>query len=473
MVPEQRDPELVVWEGPDDPEHPHNWALWRKLRVVVLLTLLTLVITIQSSIFGTGAEEFAREFHVSNEVTILGTSLFLVGFAVGPPFWAPISERYGRKWPMIIGVIICSFFTLMVPLGPNLGCVLAGRFLSGLFGNAPISIVGGAATDNWNAIDRGIALGVVIGVVFSGPMMGPIIGGFVTAHLHWKWNMWLMVIWGFAMALICAVFLEESYVPVALVHKAKRLRKKTGNPNLTCELEQAGFDFQRLVRVYLVRPWKLFATEPILVFVTIYQSFIYGIVYLFFTSIPIEFKSIRGWQPQLSELPLVALLIGVLIGSMINIFYTKRVLARQVAAARGSLIPEQRLPLMIVGGMMFPAGLFWFAWTSSPGVPWPAMVLAGLPTGTGMFLIWIQCFTYIIDVYLPFANSAIAINSLVRSLFGAGFPLFTPAMYHRLGFSWATSLLAFLGVAMIPVPIVFYRYGQKIRSWSKFSVKDI
>jgi DHA1 family multidrug resistance protein-like MFS transporter len=68
----------VIWDGQDDPEHPHNWALWRKLSVVILLTLLTLVITIQSSIFGTGATAFDKEFGVSNEVGILGTTLFLL-----------------------------------------------------------------------------------------------------------------------------------------------------------------------------------------------------------------------------------------------------------------------------------------------------------------------------------------------------------------------------------------------------------
>ncbi|PCG96608.1 Major facilitator superfamily domain, general substrate transporter [Penicillium occitanis (nom. inval.)] len=350
----------------------------------------------------------------------------------------------------------------MVSLGQNLVTIFLGRFLSGLFGNAPISIVGGAATDNWNAIDRGISLGVVIGAVFSGPMMGPIIGGFVAENLDWRWNLWLMIIAGFAMALICALFLEESYIPRALVKKAKRIRKETGNDKLRTELEEAGIDLNRIVSVYLVRPWM---------FVTIYQSFIYGIVYLFFTSIPIEFKQIRQWDPQLAQLPLCAMLIGVSIGSAINVVYTKRILARQLKQTGSSLIPEQRLPLMIVGGFLFPAGLFWFAWTSDPNVPWPAMVVAGIPTGVGMFLIWIQCFTYLIDVYLPIANSAIAINSLSRSLFGAGFPLFTPAMYDRLGYAWATSLLAFLGVAMIPVPIVFYLYGQRIRSWSKFAVK--
>lgn len=144
----------------------------------------------------------------------------------------------------------------MVSLGNNLATIFLGRFLSGLFGNAPISIVGGAATDNWNAIDRGISLGVVIGAVFSGPMLGPVIGGFVTENLGWRWNMWLMIIAGLAMSIICAIFLEESYIPVALIHKARRLRKETGNPNLRTELEESGIDFKRIATVYLVRPWS-------------------------------------------------------------------------------------------------------------------------------------------------------------------------------------------------------------------------
>ena len=108
----------------------------------------------------------------------------------------------------------------------------------------------------WNAIDRGISLGVVIGAVFSGPMMGPIIGGFVAENLNWRWNLWLMIIAGFAMALICALFLEESYIPRALVKKAKRIRKETGNYKLKTELEEAGIDIHRIVSVYLVRPWS-------------------------------------------------------------------------------------------------------------------------------------------------------------------------------------------------------------------------
>ena len=68
-----------------------------------------------------------------------------------------------------------------------------------------------------------------------------------------------------------------------------------------------------------------------------------------------------------------------------------------------------------------------------------------------------------------FANSAIAGNPFLRSLAGAGFPLFATQMYHTLGVDWATSLLGFLTIAMIPVPILFFIYGEKLRKMSRFS----
>ncbi len=68
-----------------------------------------------------------------------------------------------------------------------------------------------------------------------------------------------------------------------------------------------------------------------------------------------------------------------------------------------------------------------------------------------------------------YANSAIAGNTLIRSLVGAGFPLFASAMYHNLGVPWATSLLGFLTAVMFPVPVLFFIYGKKIRALSRFS----
>ena len=124
---------------------------------------------------------------------------------------------------------------------------------------------------------------------------------------------------------------------------------------------------------------------------------------------------------------------------------------------------------MILGSFILPIGLFWFAWTSSPNITWVPQTLAGIPIGWGILMIFLQGLNYIIDVYMWHANSAIAANTFLRSLAGGGFPLFATAMYHTLGVAWATSLLGFLCIAMIPAPICFFIYGAKIRKMSKFS----
>ena len=73
-----------------------------------------------------------------------------------------------------------------------------------------------------------------------------------------------------------------------------------------------------------------------------------------------------------------------------------------------------------------------------------------------------------LDTYTMNANSALAAMTFVRSCFGAGFPLFATAMFNQLGVPWATSTLAFISLALVPVPILFYKFGARIRSKSKF-----
>lgn len=70
-----------------------------------------------------------------------------------------------------------------------------------------------------------------------------------------------------------------------------------------------------------------------------------------------------------------------------------------------------------------------------------------------------------------FAASVLAANAVLRSLFGAAFPLFTQQMYSNLGIHWAASIPAFLALACIPFPIVFWKYGHKIRARCKYAAE--
>ncbi|KAL5046760.1 hypothetical protein BDW71DRAFT_197409 [Aspergillus fruticulosus] len=465
----------VAFNGPDDKAIPLNWPLPWKIWVTSVVAVLNLIGTIASSIFGTGSEEFRKEFGVSHEVAVLGTTLFLVGYIFGFLTFGPLSERFGRKWPMLLGLTISSVFDIMAAAGKNVPTVLIGRFFGGLFGVAPVAIFGGIVSDCWPVSQRGNAMALAVSLVFSGPTFGPVFGGFIMGSgsqvLNWRWTMWVVVIVGLGASLFCVFVFPETYPPAILRKRARALRRKTENANITTASNKETRGLRELARVYLVRPFWLFTTQPILALLTLYQSFVYGVLFLFYQTYPIAFGEDRKWSTSLKYMPLLAIIVGVFAGSL-GIIITNQVYTRHHShAPDGTYIPESRLPPMIVGGIMVPIGIFWFAWTASPtAVSWASPICASVVTGCGMYLLFIQGFNYIVDCYTSMANSAMGVNGSMRSVFGAVFPLFASQMVHTLGVAKTTSILGGVCVALVPVPVCFWYWGERIRAWSSAKV---
>lgn len=136
------------------------------------------------------------------------------------------------------------------------------------------------------------------------------------------------------------------------------------------------------------------------------------------------------------------------------------------AAAKhgGFAPPEARLIIGMVGSVALPIGMFWFAWTNGPSVHWISPIMAGAPFGFGLTLVFLSVTSYLIDAYVIYAASVLAANTVLRSLFGAAFPLFTHQMYDRLGIHWASSIPAFLALLCVPLPFFFYKFGARIRA---------
>lgn len=336
-----------------------------------------------------------------------------------------------------------------------------------------MAVIGGALADFWGPVERGLALGLFTGAVFIGPVAGPIAGGFIVMNqnLGWRWTAYMTFILAMPLWLIALILCSESYAPVILQQKASRLRFETKNWALHATADEQRVDLRNIAQRYLFRPAAMMAREPILLLVTLYMSFIYGVVYLFLEAYPIAFQEQRHWNLGVGALPFLGITLGVLTGVSIIVYTSQTRFKRKMIANGGKPIPEERLLPMILGAILLPIGLFWFAWTSSPSVHWAAQVLAGIPIGVAVELVLLQGMSYIIDVYLMYANSALAGNMFIRSLFGGGFPMFAAGMYHNLGVDWATSLLGFIAVAFLPCPLLFFIYGEKIRGWSKYSPK--
>ncbi|THC95095.1 hypothetical protein EYZ11_005419 [Aspergillus tanneri] len=182
--------------------------------------------------------------------------------------------------------------------------------------------------------------------------------------------------------------------------------------------------------------------------------------------IPIAFHEVSGTEPQIAALPFLGLAIDIVIAVCCIIYYTLTIYKHQVGSNPGAILPVST-PMIIMGAALLPSGMFWTAWTCHISTLWPVQVAAYIVVGAALFIVSVQGFKYLVDVYLNVVNSAISGNSFARSFFGAGFPLFSTALYHNLGLLWMTSLLRFIALALAPVPVLYFIYGKKIRSFSK------
>lgn len=461
---------VVEFDGPDDPIHPQNWQFKKKLIIGAILAYTSLCSTFTSSLFSASTRDFASYFGISIEVATLSTSLYVLGYAFGPLCWGPFSELKGRKLPIVIGMFGFMVFNFATATAFNLQTFYICRFFTGIFGSCPLAVVAAVFSDMFDNTQRGPAIVVFSATVFLGPMLAPFIGGFIElSGAGWRWNLYLPGLMAALALILNVVFLNETYPPVVLVGKAEELRRVTKNWGIHAKQEEVEVDLKELVTKNLSRPLRLLFTEPVVLALTIYMSFIYGLLYLFLTAYPLVFQGVHHMNAGVGGLPFFGMMAGIFLVAC-YIIWDSRNYNKKLAANGGIPVPEWRLPPVIIGGVLFSAGLFWFGWTGyTRSIHWIVPTLSGLFTGFGLLAIFICCFNYLVDTYLMFAASVIAGNTFLRSIAAAGFPLFARQMFNGLGIQWAGTLLGCFSALLVPIPILFYLYGRKLREKSKFA----
>ncbi|KAL2823232.1 MFS general substrate transporter [Aspergillus cavernicola] len=472
----EEDPYVISWI-PDDPRNPLLTPEWAKWAITLLVSFAAMAVALVSSAYTGGLVEIIEFFEISEIVALLGVTLFVIGFAIGPLFWAPLSELYGRRLVYILSMMTLTVFTAGVAGAENTQTLLILRFFAGSLGSAAMAIPGGVIADIFPAVSRGLAGGVYAAAPFLGPTLGPVIGGFIAESGGWRWVEGFLAIFSGVLLLAIVFLLPETYAPLLLKKRAENLRTITGRVYRTpLEVEETGKSASGLktLSTAFSRPWILLFREPIVFLLSLYMAIIYGILYMLFAAYPIVFQQTRGWSEGTGGLAFLGILIGICLAVLSTFplyFRYKKKALKALSLGHGRLAPEERLPDSFLGAIALPIGLFWFAWTNSPTIHWLAPIASGIPFGFGMVMVFIPIFNYLIDAYTIFAASVIAANSLLRCLFGAIFPLFTNYMFQDLGIHWASSVPAFLALACTPLPFVFYWYGAWIRGHSRYAAE--
>lgn len=261
------------------------------------------------------------------------------------------------------------------------------------------------------------------------------------------------------------LFVPETYGPVIIKRRAASLAKSTGKVYVSnLDKNKPNIRPSEILKRTLARPWVLLFCEPIVLIASTYMAILYGTIYMFLGAFSIVYQQERGWDAGTGGLSFLGLAVGMLFGLAYTILDNRR-----YARLGASATPESRLPPGMVGALALPVGMFAFAWTNGPDVHWAVSIALSAPFGFGCVGVFLSCFNYLMDSYTVYAATVLAASAMLRSFFGAAFPLFVSQMYAALGIHWASSIPAFLTLACLPYPFIMYKFGSAVRSRCKYA----
>ncbi|KAK9641787.1 hypothetical protein V6Z96_009126 [Aspergillus fumigatus] len=417
---------VVDWDGPDDFARPVNWHKKRKWLNVTSVAFLTFLTPLASSMVAPAGGLVIETFNITSEsLASFVVSIYLVGFAVGPLVLGPLSEIYGR-------LRIYQAY-LFVPE------------------------------------ERGAAMSIYSMGPLMGPVVGPIAGGYLAEAAGWRWIFWVISMAGGAVFAFSLVFQTETYEPVLLQRRVDQLRKEAGDMTLRSKLAPNISARDNFIRS-IVRPTKMLFLSPIVAIFSVYLGIVYGYLYLLFTTITPVYQTTYQFSQGAAGLTYLGIGVGSLIGLLIFGTISDKILIYLTKQNDGVREPEFRMPPLIPGSLFVPIGLFWYGWSAEKQLHWMMPIVGTGFVGFGMLASFLPIQTYLVDAFSEHAASVTASMTVVRSLIGAFLPLAGPAMYARLGLGWGNSMLGFIALTMLPLPVVFYYYGKKIRTYPAFQV---
>lgn len=508
---------LTNWT--EDKDNPHNWPPARKYTVTILLSALSFNTLMSSTMVAPGLGRISDDLGISDDSrTQLVLSIYVLAYAAGYFFWAPLSEVYGRKRILEIANIWFFIWNLVCGFAQNEATITVARLFSGAGAAASMAVSLQKAhariyTDNhelgtgsmgeiWQPRQRGRSLAILSTITLLGPCIGPILGGVIAEHSvsSWRWAFWSTSIFNLVLQLLCFRLLHESHAQTILRCRDKC---KPDQSNLS-QIHQSFSTSLGVLTSAFRRPFFLLFTQPASQGLIIYSGLQFGTLYIFLSTLTQPFTDTYDQSLMVASLNYISFGIGQTLGAQVcapitDALYRRR--ANRVThedeadfnkekavnmLADTDKSPELRIYPMIPALFLASSGLLLFGWSIHFKMHWivPDIGMVLFSAGGSAC---VQCINaYMIDTFsniqrctqvtatpesigtqpnINWSASAMASLWAIKSLGGFAFPLFSIKMFNTLGWGWSGSLLALLNIAVgLPVTIVLVKYGSRLRT---------
>ena len=143
------------------------------LLLMLILGSIQAIMPISIDLYLPSLPTIANEFNVSAGAVQFTLAIFLIGVGLGQVVYGPITDKYGRKGPLVVGFVIYILGALACALAPSITVLIAGRFLQALGASAGSVISGAIARDLWRGKVLADRLSVLMLVLGAAPILAP------------------------------------------------------------------------------------------------------------------------------------------------------------------------------------------------------------------------------------------------------------------------------------------------------------
>lgn len=336
----------------------------------------------------------------------------------------------------------------------------------GLLGSPVFSIYGGSVADLFTPEERGPVVALFTLVLQGAPTIGPVPSSFLGPIFPWRWLFGFITIWGGVLAVAVTLFVPET-------EPATIRRKLVKSEGIVVDVEEV--KSSKVWSRALLTPITMLRSEPIMIWTTLYHSFVYGLLFILLEAFPHIYYAHYSMSREQADLVFIAPFIGNVLGVLIYFGYLKpQYEARQrmiqiESGGKSEIEPEARLPGVLLASLLIPIGLFWLTFSAHPDTHYFFPTISGVPIGMGMTLLQLSLFNYYIDLYPTMSASAIAANSTIRGVAATVFPSVGLPLYSSLGIRNANVLLACISCIGLPTGVILYVFGRRLRAASKWA----
>lgn len=166
------------------------------MRLLLLLAALTAFAPMSLDLYLPAFPEIASTYGTDTGSVQLTMSACLLGLGIGQIVWGPTSDRYGRKRPLAIGVVVFIITSLLIPFSPTFGVLVALRFVQALGGSAGIVIARATVRDLFSGVELARAMSLIVTVFALAPVVAPLIGSAVLIVASWQWMFVVLALFG-------------------------------------------------------------------------------------------------------------------------------------------------------------------------------------------------------------------------------------------------------------------------------------